>query len=146
MTQLFQWKNILFYSKFLIQQIVFPALFYKEEAQQTKRQKRPLPRILDGMFFRVDSYVGIKTDEKVEAVCTECGEVKKGNTNSTGNFKTHYSKMHSAKSKELEQYLKGNDLKSKLRQPEITEALQVHTDVRICSSCHSLIFYQYIMC
>lgn len=63
---------------------------------------RKFPKILDGTYFIV-----IKNDEgKIHAKCTNCDEVKKGNIESTGNYKTHYKLMHDNLINEVEAYLK----------------------------------------
>lgn len=82
-------------------------LFYSEPAvpstsEQPAKKRKFLPKILDGTFFIVTSQDG----DTVEAKCIECNETKKGNTKSTGNFIVHYKKVHAARFKEMEAYLK----------------------------------------
>lgn len=58
-----------------------------------------------------------------------CGEVKKGNNSSTGNFKSHYELKHESEYKKLEIYLKESIVPSVTKkmnhQPAINTALQI---------------------
>lgn len=64
-------------------------------------------------------------------MCTKCGENKKGDISSTGNFKRHYKTKHLSSFKELEDYTKatkhtsGSSTKSDgNRQTKMTEVIQ----------------------
>lgn len=106
-----------------------------DNIQSAKRAKLSLPRILDGKFFSVDSHV----EGKIEARCTECNEVKKGQITSTGNFKNHYRIKHSSTMSALEAYLKGKSdeavqSQSKPRQPTLNEFSNLNVDkVLVCT-------------
>lgn len=55
--------------------------------RRRKCKKKPA-RIFDGKFFTV-----VKSERgNIVATCTICGEMKKGNLSSTGNFKSHFKK------------------------------------------------------
>lgn len=69
-----------------------------------KARIESVPRILDGKFYTIESNV----DEKITAKCIQCGEIKKGNRTSTGNFINHYRSRHSDSVKQLDEYLQGN--------------------------------------
>lgn len=66
------------------------------------KKKKKIPRILDGTFYVVEQH---QENGQIKAKCQECGDIRKGNITSTGNFKTHY-KTHPEKLKDLEEYLK----------------------------------------
>lgn len=72
-----------------------------DSAAPPTKKARKIPRILDGRYFLIQSNI----DGKVSAKCQTCGEIRKGNISSTGNFKSHY-KTHLPELKELEEYLK----------------------------------------
>lgn len=84
--------------------------------------KKPMkfPKILDGIFYTVVS----NNDGNIEAKCEECGQIKKGNVSSTGNFKSHYKK-YKEKFDELEKYLKATDniTEITIKQPSIRDML-----------------------
>lgn len=90
------------------------------ESLSPPRKKAKIPKIFDGKFFEI---VSIDDQERVEAKCMECLEIKKGNVKSTGNFKTHYKK-HTTRLAELESYLKTNSsLPAHPKQSDIRETL-----------------------
>lgn len=90
------------------------------ETLSPPRKKKKLPKILDGKIFEI---VSIDDEERVEAKCMECLEIRKGNAKSTENFKTHYKK-HSSRWPELEMYLKTNTpLLDNSKQSDIREAM-----------------------
>lgn len=72
------------------------------------KKTKNLPTILDWTFFYIES----EEDSKIEAVCNECDEKKKGSTSSTGNFLAHYKKKHPTKLAELKEYLKSGNVKA----------------------------------
>lgn len=81
---------------------------------------------MDGTFYKIIK----RENDKIDAQCEECGEIKRGNIQSTGNFKSHYKK-HGTRKKELDEYLKQqnmvqaeNHIEGKSsRQPSIRETL-----------------------
>lgn len=90
---------------------------------ETKKLKRP-SKVLDGTFFTIKTRDG----DSIEAMCSHCNEIKKGNMYSTGNFITHYKSKHADRLDELKNYLKKSNtsdrpLKTKNdRQPSINES------------------------
>lgn len=92
------------------------------EEPAAKKPKKEA-RIFDGVYYTI-----IKSDNgKIEAKCNTCGEIKKGNESSTGNFKMHYKLMHETEHKELEKHLKDGIVPSgsnKVTQPAISSAFQ----------------------
>lgn len=46
------------------------------------------------------------TKGKIEAICNQCKEIKKGLTSSTGNFIAHYKSKHNDLVPAMEEYLK----------------------------------------
>lgn len=81
----------------------------------SKRAKTKTPRILDGTFYSIKSVdKGI-----VCAHCLECGELRKGNISSTGNFISHYKLKHKEKVHILSAYLKSGKLDEKVTQSTI---------------------------
>lgn len=73
------------------------------------------------------------------ARCGECGEVKKGNIFSTGNFINHYKSKHSSRVKALEDYLKKTgpenavENSNTVRQPAITQCFSENVTGEIVS-------------
>lgn len=100
-----------------------------QPSKKSKRSNTPkkLAKIFDGRYFAVVIEVGEEENskgEKIAARCTVCNEVKNGSYTSTGNFKSHYSKMHSDRLKELEDYLANKSTPNdKTRQPLLQEVL-----------------------
>lgn len=89
-----------------------------------KRQKKP-SKILDGTFFTLQKRDG----DLVEATCSHCKEIKKGNVNSTGNFISHYKSKHTDHVNELKSYLKKSTSERPVKakpdgQPPISESFQ----------------------
>lgn len=61
------------------------------EPRAKKTKPDNVPRLLDGKYFTI-----IKQDgTRVEAECTICKKVRKGDVRSTGNFMEHLRKSHS---------------------------------------------------
>lgn len=77
-----------------------------QSIQPPVKKAKKTPRILDGTFYSIVS----NNDGKIEATCCECGDIRKGDISSTGNFKTHYKLTHPSKMKQLEDYLKKVEL------------------------------------
>lgn len=75
------------------------------------------PKIFDGKYYEIQKDV----DGCIEAVCTTCKEVKKGNYLSTGNFFSHYKLKHHSKLQELKAYTKDTS-KITSNQPTLYEA------------------------
>lgn len=68
-----------------------------------KRTRFTIPRILDGKFYVIMK----NTNGKIEAECVRCGQMKRGDIKSTGNFLSHYRNSHSDQMLDLENYRKG---------------------------------------
>lgn len=86
-----------------------------EESSQPKIRKT-FPKILDGTYYRVESY-DVKS---VVAVCIICNSEKKGSRTSTGNFIGHFRSKHKDLVPELESYLKRENLSKS--EPDITNS------------------------
>lgn len=76
---------------------------------------------MDGTFFSIEQ----NNNGKIVAKCTECGQNKKGNIFSTGNFINHYKSTHENRVQAMEEYLKKtqpqNEVSKTVRQPAITQ-------------------------
>lgn len=85
---------------------------------EAKRSKISVPRILDGKFFLILKNV----DGKIEAMCTQCKESRKGQLTSSRNFKNHYRNKHASIVSVLEDYLKNQSIEHTFaRQSSLTE-------------------------
>lgn len=71
-------------------------------APAKKARYEKLPRLLDGKYFEITKREGTK----IEAVCTACKKLRKGNLTSTGNFMDHLRKSHPELVTEAESYKK----------------------------------------
>lgn len=92
-----------------------------EAGPSTSKKKRTIPKILDGTYYEI-----VKEDEdNVDVKCCECGEIKKGNIKTTGNFLTHYQKKHPASVGNLREHLekKSSDSKKFVQRPIVGPAL-----------------------
>lgn len=83
-----------------------------------------LPRILDNpLFFEVielTEVVGKPKERKALVRCTECSELKKGVTSSTGNFRSHYRRAHPNQFEKLKAYVENRSLETKETQRTLT--------------------------
>lgn len=68
---------------------------------QPAKKQRSVPRLLDGRYYVLEA----DNDGKIEARCTNCGELRKGHINSTGNFLNHYRTKHASMMTDVEQYI-----------------------------------------
>lgn len=112
--------------------IILNHLLCSDNASQSTQ---PRPKIFDGSFFTI-----LKEENgKIEAKCTECNEVKKGSSSSTGNFYRHYKSKHATRVKALEDHSKQKNnfadppkVQKSLRQAAISDILRCTTadDVR----------------
>lgn len=86
-------------------------------------------KIFDGKFYVVEKSFG----GNIEAVCQTCGEVRKGNELSTGNFISHYKIKHSELLKELKEHTKPDNAKKKqiLQQTTLPEMLHIATPDKV---------------
>lgn len=96
-------------------------------ASSSEVKEKKVPKLLDGKFYQIKSREG----NKVVVVCTACNENIKGNLSSTGNFKSHYTRKHVSKIKELEDYLSLNISKKTEKQMKIPEFQHVTADLVI---------------
>lgn len=79
-------------------------------------QLKSIPRMLDGKYFLITK----RENDKVTAVCTQCGKSRRGDIKSTGNFNDHYKNSHPLLAKEIEQYRKlKQDQNTPMKQPTI---------------------------
>lgn len=65
------------------------VLNYKIHTKKRKLQTK-IPRLLQSNYFTIESNV----DGKVAVKCLTCGEVRKGDVSSTGNFLSHLKRKH----------------------------------------------------
>lgn len=97
---------------------------HEKEKEPEQKKRKSLPKILDGTFYSTKENDKQNEDGKIDAICTECNEPKKGHIASTGNFKMHYKMKHPSRFKDLENYLQKsamNNNKSPFRQPVLNE-------------------------
>lgn len=95
-------------------------LAQNNDVQPAKKNKVNFPKLLDGKYFDVEKSDGTRVD----AVCSTCGKITKGDAKSTGNFMEHYRKHHSSMVKEVEEYRKQKQstvLKNPLKQTTLHE-------------------------
>lgn len=57
---------------------------------RAKRPRIEIPKLLDGKYFTITKQDGFR----VEATCSRCQTIRKGDINSTGNFMTHIRRKH----------------------------------------------------
>lgn len=75
---------------------------FLEESVAKKAKSDGIPKLLDGKYYKI-----IKRDNfKIEAKCTICGKLRKGDIKSTGNFMEHIRKSHSEMIQEVDSYKK----------------------------------------
>lgn len=101
------------------------------ETENPSKKNKRLPRILDGKYFTISNEDKDKDwfkDNKIEATCTICHELKKGNILSTGNFLSHYKLKHSDKLVEVKEYTKETKFKNPPNQPTLQEAFTATPD------------------
>lgn len=119
-------------------------------AVSSNDQTEHIPKILDGTFFTIIKKVkeekNGKTTWKVEVKCKECGEVKRGSKDSTGNFFRHYRSVHPDRVKAAEEYVAQfiktpNLRKTTPRQPDIRAYAQ---DISADSVCMNSIEFRLI--
>lgn len=105
-----------------------------------KKIKKP-PKIFDGNFYTIEQ---LAENGNIVAKCEDCGELKKGNISSTGNYKNHYKSKHSNRYIALENYLKETKLQNQAekpktdRQPAITQCFGENLTGEIVSIAVSL--------
>lgn len=60
------------------------------EPPNKKQKLNSIPKLIDGKYFEL-----VKRDDTIiEAKCTTCGKIRKGDIRSTGNFMMHYKSSH----------------------------------------------------
>lgn len=96
----------------------------------TKKQKT-IPRLLDGKYFKIEK----SDDSKVEASCTTCGKIRKGDIKSTGNFMEHYRSLHPSMVNEIDCYRKQkqSDLVTNLKQTTLTRPISPKVSTEVVS-------------
>lgn len=99
--------------------------------EPVKKKTKLIPKIFNGKFYVVQN----ESNGNIKAKCTVCGDVRKGNISSTGNFISHYKTKHSSKLNELKEYLKSENgiVNSKSHQPTLVDIVQTITPDMICS-------------
>lgn len=87
------------------------------------------PKIFDGRFYVIEKL----SEGNIEAVCKTCGEVRKGNEASTGNFISHYKIKHSELLKELKEHTKSEKAKKQQHSQQTTlpEFLHIATPDKV---------------
>lgn len=95
------------------------------------------PKIFDGRFYVIEKSCG----GNIEAVCKTCGEVRKGNEASTGNFISHYKIKHSQLLNELKEHTKSENVKKKQlsQQTTLPEFLHIATPDKVYFSFDGMI-------
>lgn len=69
---------------------------------KSKKAKDCVPKLLDGKYFKI-----VKSNNtRVEAECTTCNKIRKGDLKSTGNFMQHIRKSHFEIANEADLYRK----------------------------------------
>lgn len=91
-----------------------------------KKAKR-IPKIFDGKYYSVKSDI----EGNIEAICTACEEVKRGNYLSTGNFISHYKLKHHDQLQNLKEYTKETVKRRESDQPTLNEVLTATPD-KVC--------------
>lgn len=91
----------------------------------TSEDKPKFPKILDGTYYKITEYD--KKSDYVGATCTNCTKKKtiiRGKRTSTGNFHTHYARLHSDKSEDVKSYCDENrDAKQKAERTSKTQSI-----------------------
>lgn len=87
-------------------------------AEPAKKKPKQIPKIFDGKYYTIRNESG----DNIEAICTVCKEVRKGNYFSTGNFFCHYKIKHSSMVDDMKLHTKSEIVKKKLsNQPSLHE-------------------------
>lgn len=73
-----------------------------ESAEPAPKKAKKYPKILDGKYYTIRT----ESASTIEAICTMCQEIRKGNHSSTGNFLSHYKLKHSSMLAEVKKHLK----------------------------------------
>lgn len=126
-------RNDLFYSDLTAETSTIPGQpSSSANSEPPAKKPKKLPKILNGTFYRIES----ETHGNIQAICTTCGEVKKGSIFSTGNFLTHYKNKHNSKLKDLKASLKNDDktVTAKSNQPTLSDVVNVITPGKVCIS------------
>lgn len=74
---------------------------HNDVVQPPNKRARIIPRLLDGTFYEILKHEG----DQVEAMCTNCQSVRKGNIKSTGNFFSHYRSKHESIMSKVRAYI-----------------------------------------
>lgn len=92
-----------------------------EPQNPSKRRRLPtkIPRLLQSNYFTIESNV----NGKVAVKCLICGELKKGDLNSTGNFLSHIKRKHPALMPNVTAFLNDESVGEPIRQKPITDHL-----------------------
>lgn len=78
---------------------------------------------MDGTYFTVQGII----DGKIEAICNQCKEIKRGLISSTGNFIAHYKSKHKSLVPIMEKYLK----KSTSATAESTQSIAIDQQPKV---------------
>lgn len=71
-----------------------------------KRQRKELPKILDGTYFRVKEFLA---PPKLKAECMTCGRIRAAATNGTGNLTQHFKDSHPTLIHNLMEHIRKRD-------------------------------------
>lgn len=82
-----------------------------------------MPKIFDGKFYELLN--SIDASGNINAKCTACDEIRKGNVSSTGNFMKHYQLKHPLKLNELKLHNKVKENSKQPNQPAIGNTYDV---------------------
>lgn len=74
----------------IVENLVENSETAEQQNPQKKRRLTKIPRLLQSNYFTIESNV----NGKVIVKCLTCGEVRKGDISSTGNFLSHIKRKH----------------------------------------------------
>lgn len=97
-----------------------------DSEQPPAKKTKKYPKFFDGKYFSIQSDI----NGNVEAICSECQEIKRGNFLSTGNFFSHYKLKHNSKLQELKEYTKEG--KKTPTQPTLNDMVSALTPDNVC--------------
>lgn len=103
-----------------------------EDSEQTIKRQKTYSRIFDGEYYKVQREAG----GNIEAECTQCLEIKRGNISSTGNFISHYKMKHKSILDDLKKYTKSESGKNSQQstQPTLAEMFQSNSPDIVCKN------------
>lgn len=120
--------------------IYYLILLSEIDIEQPFKQRKTVPRILDGKYFEI-----LKTEgDKIEAKCTECLQVRKGTLKSTGNFMEHYRSKHGNLVNDIENYRKKNETINKSLKQTTLQPMSPIISLKVVSFKRRFLFFKQI--